>query len=206
MAGSVGTFLSYAGESREAQAFPQIYRLTSLKRIPRGTDIHSIAGGGIWLGGRLYRGGLHLYAVKSPSSAVTAHIFPRDEFFMDYQHGVDSLTIAGQYVGYTPDRAGFNLSTVPVYSNYAGLALGPPAVSAQITILVLPFWLFAAVGIIAAVLPYFTGVRRKSVYRCVQCGYDIHVTPGRCPECGSSSRDQTAPEKGAPEKGRLTIN
>jgi hypothetical protein len=57
--------------------------------------------------------------------------------------------------------------------------------------LVLPWWLFAAVG---AVLPAIGMVRWRRGHRarrraarglCVACGYDLRASAGACPECGA---------------------
>ena len=53
------------------------------------------------------------------------------------------------------------------------------------TLLVMPLWPLVA---LAALLPA-AWIRRKAKHHgphtCLNCGYDLRATPGRCPECGA---------------------
>jgi hypothetical protein len=63
------------------------------------------------------------------------------------------------------------------------------------TTLTLPLWVFAAMCLIAPahwVLLRRRDRRRRRESRCVDCGYDLRGSPGRCPECGASSAPPVA--------------
>ena len=63
------------------------------------------------------------------------------------------------------------------------------------TTLTLPLWLFAAVCSIAParwVLLRRRDRRRRRGLLCVDCGYDLRGSPGRCPECGAVSQSPAA--------------
>ena len=53
-----------------------------------------------------------------------------------------------------------------------------------------PFWsLTVATGVLPAVVYVKAKARRRRLARfaCVECGYDMRGSPGRCPECGTAS-------------------
>lgn len=55
-----------------------------------------------------------------------------------------------------------------------------------------PYWVITLPLLIPPVVIFFVGIHRKRVRwerrrlgQCVDCGYDIRASPGRCPECGA---------------------
>jgi hypothetical protein len=66
-----------------------------------------------------------------------------------------------------------------------------PALDTVWATVLLPAWLFP---IFFAILPAFALMQRLRTRRrignhlCINCGYDLRATPGRCPECGADSR------------------
>ena len=54
------------------------------------------------------------------------------------------------------------------------------------------WWPFAVAPFLVLFLLAFFDIRRRANRKrdghCVQCGYDLHATPGRCPECGTNAK------------------
>ena len=77
------------------------------------------------------------------------------------------------------------------YLRYGPLSYDP----IEWTVVRIPYYLLAAA---AAGLPVMAGIRiwrrrsgsRESA-RCKRCGYDLRASPDRCPECGTSARNNT---------------
>lgn len=62
----------------------------------------------------------------------------------------------------------------------------PPNVNGQMK-LTLPYWLLTGVFGTLPAIAAMRGIRYlgdKQPGRCNRCGYDLHATPDRCPECG----------------------
>jgi hypothetical protein len=70
----------------------------------------------------------------------------------------------------------------------------PPTTATRLAI---PFWFVAAISAmpcLARVVAWIRTGRRHVAGCCPACGYDLRVTPERCPECGMASK-QGASEK-----------
>ena len=61
-----------------------------------------------------------------------------------------------------------------------------PLEALLLVLLIRPVWWFVGLPLFLA-MAWSIGWRRKdwSAYPCPVCGYDIHETPHRCPECGT---------------------
>jgi hypothetical protein len=60
---------------------------------------------------------------------------------------------------------------------------------------IVPFWPVVAAAVIAGLWPAVRVVRhihRRRRNRCVECGYDLRGSSGRCPECGTAM--ETGPD------------
>ena len=69
-------------------------------------------------------------------------------------------------------------------SNALGFRFGAPTNGSYIAI---PYWFIVALeGAVGAVFvrQWVLARRRRTGARCLDCGYDLRVTPGRCPACG----------------------
>lgn len=84
----------------------------------------------------------------------------------------------------------------------------PPASSAELTYIAFPCWLAAALLAIPPTLRTPTYLKRRRRRNrecrgvCVACGYDLRMTPHRCPECGSIPRPATAEARSAHDLSR----
>lgn len=89
----------------------------------------------------------------------------------------------GRWRGGTPTRVTSLLGFQ--YAEFSGPRLG--VAEQPHSLLVVPYW---PVVLATSILPLRWSARRLRTHsrsrlaRCVECGYDLRTTPGRCPECG----------------------
>ena len=70
----------------------------------------------------------------------------------------------------------------------------PGATAGEWTVVSVPFWFVAALTAAAPtawLLRHLTRRHRRVKGLCPACGYDWRATPGRCPECGSTTAAST---------------
>jgi len=128
--------------------------------------------------------GSHRYTVVTARGGLRLWITPPDPAAI-YQQGTP--------IGNATDPAASKLF------DFAGLSVRGSGSPLNTRIVTVPFWLFAAITAIPALL----ALRRKlherrcwQLARCPSCGYDLRATPNLCPECGRA-RPQLAPTASA---------
>jgi hypothetical protein len=75
----------------------------------------------------------------------------------------------------------FTTRGIPGFASFEGRKL-------QYSELWIPYWLLILLSGVPGVLWVQSERKRKRLLGdgiCVQCGYDMRATPGRCPECGA---------------------
>jgi len=128
--------------------------------------------------------GSHRYTLVTARGGLRLWITPPDPAAI-YQQGTP--------IGNATDPEGLKAF------GFAGLSVRGSGSPLNTRIVTVPFWLFAAITAIPALL----ALRRKlherrcwQLARCPSCGYDLRATPNLCPECGRA-RPQLAPTASA---------
>ena len=97
------------------------------------------------------------------------------------------------YVSIRPSRLGFGTETFSIIINTTR-----GAERVEWSGVVVPFWaLLVVLGALPAARWGAAAIRRRKRARaaaglCLNCGYDLRATPGRCPECGSAAEGKAA--------------
>jgi hypothetical protein len=95
------------------------------------------------------------------------------------------------------------VSWISTHGRIARPPAGPIVATAKplpfIRIVSIDWWFFTVIGsllplarIASRVVKVRRSTRRRRAGLCPACGYDLRASPGRCPECGTTTPNQTA--------------
>ncbi len=152
---------------------------------------------GLLLSVGLWSASYWIFAYFNPQ--VSIHAFEGCVYLRMWdQEQYDFATLKSEMnsFGFRSVSIGNNLFAVQTFQGWrTSFWLGEIVPSAAATTAAFPLWIptltFALLPAYA-LLPYHRRRKRKKLGLCLQCGYDLRGSSGRCPECGEAF-DRIAP-------------